>query len=149
MGTKFKTPEEKFEYRMGKHSVEADVILITKPRTSWESGISFLNLKKEIEKMRKKEYCDGRIYEAISLINRFGKDYGVYLRSGYGWIEDINNERKLEYRYFIPTESFDIQKEKGDLDYKKQIINLKEGSLEHHEKITIPQEQKIAQIQRE
>jgi|ETNvirnome_2_300_1030623.scaffolds.fasta_scaffold01131_5 hypothetical protein len=148
MGTKFKTPEEKFEYRISKQSVEADVIVITKPKTTWQKGIPFLKLKAEVEKRRKREYSEGRIYEAISLINRFGRAYGIYLRSAYGWAEKLIGKSKLEYRYFVPTDDFDIQKEKMDLENKKVIVGQKEAHLEHHEKVTIPQEQKIAQIQR-
>lgn len=148
MGTKFKTPEEKFEYRMTKHSVEKEVYVILKPLKSWETGLSFKKLKEEVEKRRQRTFCDGRIYEAVSLLNRYGKPYGIYIRSGYGHVEDEDNERKIEYRYFVPTEQFDISKEKTDLDHRKQIVLLKEDNLDYHEKITIPQEIKIAQIQR-
>lgn len=148
MGTKFKTPKEKFEYRMTKHSVEKEIYVILKPKKSWETGLSFIKLKEEVEKRRHRPFCDGRIYDAISLLNRFGKPYGIYIRSGYGHVEDDDNQRKIEYRYFVPTEQFDISKEKTDLEHRKDIIELKEDHLEHHEKVTIPQEQKLAEIQR-
>lgn len=149
MGTKFKNPQEKFEYRMTKNSVEKEIYVVLKPKQSWESGMSLIKLKEEIEARRKRTFCEGRIYEAISLLNRFGKPYGIYIRSAYGHVTDENNKNKIEYRYFVPTEQFDISKEKSDLEYRKEIINLKEGNLEHHEKVTIPQEQKIAQIERQ
>ena len=148
MGTKHKTSQEKFEYRMTKHSVEKEVYVILKPKKSWEAGLSFKKLKEEIELRRQRSFSEGRIYEAISLLNRFGKPYGIYVRSGYGHVEDENNKTKIEYRYFVPTNQFDISKEKTDLEHKKDIIDLKEDNLEHHEKITIPQEQKLLEIQR-
>jgi len=148
MGTKFKTSQETFEYRMTKHSVEKEVYVVLKPKKSWKSGLSFNKLKEEIEQRRQRPFCKGRIYEAISLLNRFGKPYGIYIRSGYGHVEDKDNKTKIEYRYFVPTEQFDISKEKVDLEHRKEIIGLKEDHLEHHEKVTIPQEQKLAEIQR-
>jgi len=148
MGTKFKNPEEKFEYRMTKNSVEKEIYVILKPMKSWETGLSFLRLKARVEERRKRTFCNGRIYEAISLLNRFGKDYGIYIRSGYGHVGDKDNKNKIEYRYFVPTEQFDISKEKSNLEYRKEIINLKEDNLEHHEKVTIPQEIRIAQLVR-
>jgi hypothetical protein len=149
MGTYFKIPKERFEYRMNKKkglSVEQAICLILKPRKSWENGLSFKKLKEEIERRKNKIYCKVRIYGAISLINRYGKNYDVYLRSGYGHIEDENNQRKIEYRYFIPTESIDVEDEKRNLNHKEQIINEKATHLDYHEKITIPQEQKLREI---
>ena len=141
------TPKQRFEYLMGKSSVEFTIIPIIKPFTSWKNGISFIKLKEEVEKIKKKNYCAGRIYQAISLINRFGKDYGVYLRNEIGEIE-VDGKIKMEYRYFVPKEQEDISREKGDLEYRKEIVNLRENHLEHHEKVTIPQEEKLAEIQR-
>ena len=149
MGTKFKTQQEKFEYRMTKHSVEKEVYVILKPKKSWENGLSFKKLKEEIEQRRQRTFCDGSIYEAISLINRYGKRMAVYIRSSHGYIEDDDsNKRKIEYRYFVPKQPEDINDEERDLENRKGIINLKEDHLEYHEKVTIPQEIKLAEIQR-
>lgn len=148
MGTKFKTQQERFEYRMTKHSVEKEVFCILKRTDCWENGWSFKKLKQEVELRRKRIFSDDRIYSSISLLNRYGKPYGIYVRSGYGHVEDDSNKRKIEYRYFVPTEQFDISQEKTDLEHKRDIIELKEDHLEHHEKITIPQEQRLAEIQR-
>lgn len=151
MGTKFKTPREKFEHRMGKSgmSVEKEICLILQPRTSWTKGLSFVNLKAEVERRFKRTFCNGRIYEAISLINRYGKNQSIYLRSEFGYVEDENQNKKIEYRYYIPTEPDDVNRERKDLENKREIINLKEDHLEHHEKVTIPAREQIALIQRE
>jgi len=150
MGTKFKTPQEKFDYRMEKKgmSIEKEVCLILKPRTSWEAGLSFNKLKAEVERRFNRTFCNGRIYEAVSLINRFGKHQAVYLRSSFGYVVDENNIRKIEHRYYIPTEPEDVYREEKDLENRKEIIHLKKDHLEHHTKVTIPQEQKLALIQR-
>lgn len=145
MGTKSKTPQEQFEQRIKKDkSVEKQVYVILKPKKSWENGLSFKKLKREVEVYLKKSFCDGRIYTAISLINRFGKPWDMYVRSEC----KRNDEGDNEYRYYVPTENYDIQREKRDLDHKKHNIELKEDHLEYHEKVTLPQEQKLAEIQR-
>jgi len=148
MGIKFNTTQEKFEYRMKKNSIEKEIYVILKPKKSWDMGLSFKRLKGEVERRRKRTFCNGRIYEAISLLNRYGKPYGIYLRSAYGYVEDEDNKRKIEYRYFVPTQQFDIDSEKRNLEYKGEIIELKTENLEHHEKVTIPQEIQLAEIQR-
>ncbi len=151
MGTKFKTKEETFEHRIRSQlSVESCIILTLRDKKcfSWMNGLSFIKLKGEVERRRKRDFCDGRVYEAISLINRYGKRFAVYIRSGFGYVEDENNKRKIEYRYFVPKELPDINDEKRDLDNREEIIDLKKSHLQHHEEITIPQEQKLAQIQR-
>jgi len=143
------TPEEKFLRRWHKaKSVEKQIYGFTKPRKSWDQGISFKKLKEKVEMSLGKNFCEGTIYNAVSSLNRFGNLVGIYLRSGSDWTTDENNKRIREYRYFVPTESPDIEDEKKDLDVRKGLIILKENNLEHHEKITIPQEQQLAQIQR-
>lgn len=151
MGTKFKTQQEKFEDRIKKQlSVESCVILTLRERKcfSWRTGLSFKRLKGEVERKRKRNFCDGRIYEAISLINRYGKRFAVYIRSDFGYVEDEDNKRKIEYRYFVPKGLPDINDEKRDLDNKEEVVSLKKSHLQYHEEITLPQEQRLAQIQR-
>lgn len=146
MGNRFKTAEEKFEYRMSKQSIEREICILGKPKKTWETGWSIKKLKKEVEIRKGRNYSKGRIYEAVSLINRFGKPYGIYLRSAYGFVEDENNKRKKEYRYFVPTDVADIMDEKRHLESREEILQLKGNHLEHHHKITIPQERKIQEL---
>jgi hypothetical protein len=151
MGTKFNNPQEKFEYRIKKqNSVELCIINSLRDREcfSWENGMSFEELKGEVELRRKRPFCKGTIYESISLINRYGRRFAVYIRSAHGPVITDENETKIVYRYFIPIEQFDVSNEKRDLDHKEQIINLKKGHLEYHEQVTIPQEKRLNEIQR-
>lgn len=151
MGTKFKTAEEKFEYRIRKqHSIESCVILSIREKKcfSWETGLSFKKLKPEVERRRGKKVSDVRVYQAISLINRYGKRFGVYIRSGIGYVEsDESNKRKIEHRYFIPKDEEDISDEKRDLDNKRIILNLKDEHIRFHEEITLPQEKRLSEIE--
>lgn len=144
MGTKFRTPQEGFEYRMRKNSVVKELYVILKPLKTWEEGMSFKGLKAEIERRRNRTYSNTGIYNEISSLNKFGKAYGIYIRSGFGYCDDGIKE----YRYFVPTEQFDISKEKIHLESRKELIELKEDNLEHHEKVTIPHEQQITQFSR-
>jgi hypothetical protein len=149
MGTHYKTQQEKFDYRINKqNSVECCLIIEIKEKRAkdWESGLTFKELKKSIEKRRKRNFSDIRIYDAISLINRYGKHHGVYLRSEYGFVIDNDNNRHPQWRYFIPTNHDDINREYGDLENKKMIIGLKEDHLQHHEQITIPQEKQLEEL---
>ena len=146
MGTHYNNEAEKFEYRRGKqNSVECCIIIEmkVKPSISWESGLTFKELKELVERRRKRTFSNARLYSAISLINRYGIHHGVYLRSEYGFVIDEDNNKSPQYRYFIPTELNDINEEFGDLEHKKIIIGYKESHLQYHEKITIPQEQKL------
>jgi len=102
----------------------------------------------DVEISLKKVFCDGTIYSAISQINRYGKKQGVYIRSKPEGCIDETNKRKIEFRYFIPIELGDINEEKINLESRKEMITLKEIHLEHHKDITIPQEQRLAEIQR-
>lgn len=152
MGTYYKTQQEKFEYRINKqNSVECCLIIEIKEKRArnWETDLTFKELKKLIEKRRKRPFSDMRIYDAISLINRYGKHHGVYLRSEYGFVIDSNNNKNSQWRYFIPTEQDDINREFGDLENKKIIVGLKEEHLQHHEQITIPQENRMQELYNE
>ena len=144
-----KTPEERFLIRWQKaKSVEKQIYGFIKPRKCWEEGISFEKLKEKVEVSLKKNFCDGTIYSAISSLNRYGKEVSIYIRSDSNWTTDVNNQRKREHRYFVPTENEDISREHRDLEVKKGLINLKTNNLVFHERVTIPQELKLAQIQR-
>ena len=141
-----KTPKEIFERRWEKdRSVEKQVYTFTKRRKCWDEGITFKKLKEKIEISLKKPYCEGRIYEAISLLNRYGEGLGIILRSS----SNRNDEGKMEYRYYVPTTQEDIVNEERDLGSRESNIQLKQGNLEHHRKITIPQEIKIEAIRNE
>ena len=147
MPTTHKTDKEKFDYRINRDSsVEKSIYVELKPRKNWNDGLTLKELKKRIELKHKAEYSVGRIYEAVSLINRYGKNHDIYIRSGYGWVTDSSNNKKVQYRYFVPTEQFDISKEREDLEHKHEVVLMKEEHLEHHEKITIPQEQALKEI---
>ena len=144
-----KTPQDKFQHRWEKDkSVEKQVYAFTKGRKSWREGITFKKLKEKIEISLKRPYCEGRIYEAISLLNRFGEDIDIYLRSSSDWVDDEDNNKKREHRYYVPTEPHAINDEETDLENKEENVRLKQKHLEHHREITIPQEQKLAEIQR-
>ena len=62
--------------------------------------------------------------------------------------DNEDNKRKIEYRYFVPKGLPDINDEKRDLDNKEEVVSLKKSHLQYHEEITLPQEQRLAQIQR-
>jgi len=147
MKPKYEDQQKKFEYRMTKASVEKEVHVILKPRHSWETGLSFKSLKDEVERRRKRGFTDQRIYEAVSLLSRYGKRYGIYIKSDYGFVETSDGKKK-EFRYFVPENQKDISREEDKLDDKKDIVEQREKSLEYHRKVTIPQELKLAQIQR-
>lgn len=149
MGTYYKTPQEKFEDRRSKtNSVECCIIIEmrVKPSINWKTGLTFKELKELIQKRRNRKFTDQRIYEAISLINRYGKSHGVYLRSGYDYIVDEGNNKKPQFRYFIPMETDDINRERTDLEHKKDIIELKQEHIQYHETVTIPQEVELQQL---
>lgn len=137
---------DKFNRRMGKEkSIERAVVILLKPRHRWETGLSIESLLKMIIKEKKSTYGKDRIYEAISLINRFGQPWKIYIISQNGWYEQ-DGERKHEYRYFTPEEPQDIVREKDKLEDKKDIIGLKENHLEHYEHVDLPQEAKLEEI---
>jgi len=140
-----KTPQELFLRRWHKsNSVEKQIYGFTKYRKSWEDGITFKDLKLEVEKSLNKVYSKVTIYSAISSLNKFAKLIKIYLRSDSGRAEN----GKTEHRYFVPTTFGDINNEERDLDHKETLIHIKKDSLEHHREITIPQEQRLAEIQR-
>lgn len=145
MGTTFKTPKEKFDYQWRKQKSTICCVcdgLRYKGAFSWESGLTIMKLKEEVERRKGKPLGKQTIYDAISLINRYGQRTGVYVRSGHGPIITEDNQTKNEFRYFIPRDN-EIDYEKKDLDHKKDIITLKENHLEYYEKVSVPQEQKI------
>jgi hypothetical protein len=117
----------KYELFMGQwkkdRSVIKQVYAFCKMRKSWDEGITFKNLKKEVEVSlrRSKPYSDGTIRKAISDINKFGKTICIYLRSSSG----RNDEGKMEYRYYVPTYIEDINNEERDLDNRENNILIK------------------------
>ena len=147
--TSIEKAKERFESRMkDKLSVEFVIIPILKPKKTWENGLTFKQLKSEVEARKKRVFSDNRIYDAISLLNRFGADWDIYIRSEARAVLDEDNKQKREHRYFTLKEQWDISQEKKKLDDRREVINLKEQHVEYHEKITIPQEQKVAMINR-
>jgi len=150
MITAIEKRQDRFINAMNKPwSVERSIIINMKPRRTWESGLTVDKLLSLInsERKRKKKYKKGKIYDAISLINRFGTiDWGIYIATRVGWVDD--EKKNTEHRYFNIKEPDETDREKRRLDHKKEIINSKESNVEYHEKVTIPQEQKIAQISR-
>jgi hypothetical protein len=52
-----------------------------------------------------------------------------------------------EWRYFVPKEQEDINREHTKLEHLKDIADLKDGNLDAYETKTIPQEQQLEQIQ--
>ncbi len=140
-----KTQEELFLRRWHKpKSVEKQIYGFTKYRKCWDEGITFKNLKLEVEKSLNKIFSGGTIYNAISSLNRFAKLISIYLRSD----SDRTEDGKREHRYFVPTTPKDINNEERDLDQKEAIIYLKKNNLENHRLKTIPQEQQLAEIKR-
>lgn len=125
-------------------SVEKQIYGFTKYRKCWDEGISFKNLKIEVEKSLNKVYSDATIYNAISSLNKYAKLIKIYLRSSCGRTVD----GKVEHRYYVPTTPTDINDEDKDLEHREATIHIRQRSLENHREITIPQEQKLAEIQR-
>lgn len=149
MGTTYKTPRDKFEQQKRKQKSTISCVILGlryKRAFSWETGLSIDKLKKEVERRKGKPLSKATIYNAISLINRYGKDTGVYVRSGFGNVIDEDNKSKIRYRYFIPKEPGEIVDEKRDLDHKKEIISLKEDNIDYFEKVTLPQEAQLNQL---
>jgi hypothetical protein len=145
MKSKFENQQKIFEYRMTKASVEKEVYVILKPRHTWEKGLSSKKLAEEVEKRRKRKYSIKRIYEAISLLTRYGKRYGIYIKSDYGFVDTMDG-KKREHRYFVPENKRDLSREEDKLDDRKDIVIQREESLKYFEEITIPHEQKLMAI---
>lgn len=123
-------------------SVERSIIINMKPKRSWKSGLTTQQILDKVnsERKRNKKYSKGKVYHAISLINRFGSiDYGIYLVSRSGSDEYVTNE----HRYFNLKELVDSDIEKRRLEHQKQIKMLKKSNVVYHEEKTIPQEQVI------
>lgn len=135
---------DKFILRMSKEkSVERAVVILLRPRRSWENGLSSDKLLELVNKEKRKKYKKNRVYEAISLINRFGvTDWGIYIISRHGWV-DTDNNKNIEYRYFNVKEPNETRREFDKLDYKKDIINIKEDNVNYHESKTILQESQL------
>ena len=153
MAKQFKTSIEKarerFERRMNdKLSVEFVIIPILQPRKTWENGLTFKQLKEEVERRKNKIFSDNRIYDAVSLLNRFGARWDIYIRTEARSVLNEENKQKKEHRYYTLSDQFDISNEKKKLDDRKEIIVLKERHVEHHEKVSIPQKVEISQINR-
>lgn len=148
MGTTFKSKKEKFDYQWSKQKSTICCVcnsLRYKGAFSWESGLTLKKLKEEVERRKGRPLTDQTIYDAISLINQFGQNTGVYIRSGHGFTIIDDNTSKTEYRYFIPRDN-EIDNEKRDLDRRKERIENKESHLEYYEKISVAQEKSIELI---
>lgn len=145
MKPKFIKQREYYIRRMQRNGVESTVYVILKPLHSWEEGFTFEDLCKKVRHLRDKKVGDSRIRHAVSMHNRYGVIYGIYIKSDFGWIGD--NKKEKEWRYFVPKEQEDINREHTKLEGVKDVTNLKEGNLTEYETKTIPQEQKLVQIQ--
>lgn len=145
-----KTEEQKFQHQWEKSkSLIKQVFTFTKTRKNFDEGIPFKQLKEKIEISLKRNYSNQAIYDAISKLNRYGDKIGIYLRSSSGWVDDENNKRKREHRYYVPTELHDINDEETNLENKEENIHLKQKNLYHHRTITIPQEIKLEELRNE
>jgi len=146
MKPKFIKQREYYIRRMQRNGVEATIFGIVRYKRTWNDGITFDELCKQVNKMRKKRVGDSRIRHGISMHNRFGSIYGIYIKSDFGWIGEDKNKEK-EWRYFVPKESEDINREHIKLGNIKDLTFLKDGNLTEHELKTIPQEQKLQELQ--
>ena len=100
MKPKFEEQQKRFWKRMNKEkSIERTILTHLKPRHSWEEGLTIEHLRSIIIKEKRRRYTPQRIYMAISDINRFGKKWGIYIKSDYGWL-DTDTGKKKEWRYF-------------------------------------------------
>lgn len=145
MKPKFIKQRDYYIRRMKRGGVESTVHAILKLRHFWSVGLTFEKLCKEVIKERGKRIGASRIRHAISMHNRFGVLYGIYIKSDFGWVgEGIKKER--EWRYFVPKEQEDINREHTKLEHVKDIANLKDNNLNDYETKTIPQEQQLAEI---
>ena len=79
MKPKFIKQKEYYLRRMKRNGVEATVYAILKPKHSWGAGMSFDKLWGEVRRLREKSVGDSRIRQAISMHNRFGVIYGIYM----------------------------------------------------------------------
>ena len=142
--------EDRFVNRMSKPwSVERSIVLNLRPKRKWKEGLTTEQLLKLINSERKriKKYSKGKIYDSISLINRFGsKDYAIYIVSRIGWVDDKN--KNIEHRYFNIKEKDETVREKGRLGHRKEIINIKKNNVEYHERKTLPQEKELEGIRK-
>lgn len=157
MKPKFERQKQIFEYRMTKNSVEKEIYVLLKPRNCWEDGFAIEKLINEVSKRmnrikkansirKRKEYSEERVREALSLLNKFGKNYGIYIKSDYGWFNDNDGNKIKEFRYFVPKQQNDITREKDKLENVVDVVNLKENTLTHYEEETIKQEQQLETI---
>src|SRR3972149_3169019 len=111
---KFERQEEYYVRRMQRHGVEWNIFTIVKLLHSWEEGITRENLLKEIKRLRKKNISEIRVAMAISMHKKFGKLFGFYIQSDFGWV--ISNDKKQrKWRYFCPREPEDINRERNKL----------------------------------
>jgi len=148
MKPKFIKQQEYYKRRMERNGVESTVYAILKPLHSWNEGMTFPEICKKVNKLRDKRVGDSRIRHAISMHNRFGVIYGIYIKSDFGWIGEDKLKEK-EWRYFVPKEQEDINREHTKLGHLKDIANLKEGNLTEYEYKTIPQEKQIEVLHNE
>ena len=130
---------------MQRNGVEATVYAVLKPLHSWGEGLTFDDLCIKVNSLREKDVGDSRIRHAISMHNRFGEMYGIYIKSDFGWVGE-RKEGVKEWRYFVPKEQEDINREHSKLEHVKDIANLKEGNLTVYETKTIPEEAKLEEI---
>jgi hypothetical protein len=100
---KFIKQKEYYVRRMKRNGVEATVFSILKQLHFWEEGITFKNLMKEVKYLRRKDFTDMRVRQAISNHNKFGYIFGIYIKSDYGWLDLDDGKKKKEFRYFVPN----------------------------------------------
>lgn len=141
----FEKQKKYYKRRMEKGGVEATVFAILKPLHTWEAGLEFKDLHARVVIERKKQITEARIRQAISMHNRFGYEYGIYIQSDYGWVESFG-KKKRSFRYFVPKEKHDIDREHDKLDRIKDLNELKQTNLITYEEKVLPQEQQLEQL---
>ena len=79
------------------------------------------------------------------MLNKFGKPYGIYVQSDFGWM-NVDGKKVKQFRYFVPSTKNDIDRTKIKLENSKDTLELKEESLQHLEMITLPHEQQLEEL---
>lgn len=122
------------------------IFLNLRDRKKWGEGlniellISLINKEKRRGNGKKKNIKKSAVYSAISNLNR--ADIGIYVSSDYSYVLLKDNQKKKEYRYFMPYDSNDREHVRDVLESRKFIATVKERSLHDFEE-TIEKEQEV------
>jgi len=147
MKPKFIRQRENYIRRMQKGAVETTIYAILKPRKTFEEGLTFGRLRGEVIEARKKRISTNRIREGLSLHNKFGSMYGIYVRCEFGWVDIDDKRKEKEYRYFVPKELEDINREHSKQENIKDTSNVKDDNLTIYETKVIPEEKQLERLQ--